>query len=106
MPPAASTSAAIRPAGPPPTMVTRRGAGRAERWVGMGWAVYARSVTRGPGWPSRPPRNGRYRQRKPAGLGTAMTPCVFLLSDHSTPDGLEGCLAGCWSPTALAQVWS
>ena len=33
-----------------------------------------------------------------------MTPCVFLLSDHSTPDGLEGCLAGCWSPTALAHA--
>jgi len=32
-----------------------------------------------------------------------MTPCVFLLSEDPAPDSLAGCLAGCWSPTALLR---
>ena len=37
------------------------------------------------------------------GLCATMTPCVFLLSEHPAPDSLAGCLAGCWSPTALRR---
>ena len=33
-----------------------------------------------------------------------MTPCVFLLSEHPAPEGLAGCLAGCWSPAALTHA--